>query len=228
MKKNYPSLMLIPLACVCLAVTACKPNNSNDSSPAAAISPHESSTTPEATPVTVTSIPSSGNPVATAGVTNKSFAAGPAQAGSPVLTYAEIIAAYPVLAGHATYLAGIDSVIQTDAPGFDLYSGGVLVMTLHYNSTTHVLTVINSTQPFTADAITYAVSSVVPPQGAAVQSITFEMSDCVQPPPVQNPKDKVPVTPPPVCAAILGVIEMQQVTQQQQQDCKTGKDCKAP
>jgi hypothetical protein len=122
-------------------------------------------------------------------------------------------------------LAGIDSVIETDAPGFDLYSGGVLQMSLSYNATTGALLVKQSTQPFAADSITYQMAAAVAPQTAAVQSVTFEMSDCIaQPTPAQDPKSKVPpVTPPPLCASTQAVLDLQQVVQQQQQQQQQSK-----
>ena len=180
MKNNCTRLMKkITLSVLCLAFVAC--SNKSSDAPAAA-SPNTLAT--ESSAEASNEMAASGAMRSESKVTGHEFSAGESSSGGGSMTLEQILAAYPVLASRASFLASIDRAVETDAGTWDLYANGAVVMTLRNNGSGG-LSVVSAAGGFAADAIHLKSGSGDQTQGKGSSGIHFVMSSC-------KPDDKTP------------------------------------
>ena len=221
MKNNCARLLKsASVAALCLAFVAC--TNSGSDSPAA-VTPNSAVT--ENTTDTV-GMTASGATRSESNVSDRDFSAGESSSGGEPMTYEQILAAYPVLADRAAFLASIDKVVETDAGTWDLYANGTLVMTLASNGAGGY-TVVNAAGGFMADAVhMVSDSSGDQSQGKTSNGVHFIMSSCkAEEPKQEQEQDKTPAqeqdkTPAKVeeCASIEATLWLEEVAQKQEQE----------
>jgi len=153
--KNF--LKYVAIIGLFTASVACE-NKSSNSAPQAVAPAADPTMDPLAVGEAVEAqsmIAPSGSAVTTSTVVAHESGVGEAPAGNEGMPWDEIIATYPALADRVGFLASIDKVVETDARTFDLYSGGAIVLTLHYNQAGDALFVKSSAHAgFAADLIT--------------------------------------------------------------------------
>ncbi len=186
MKNNCARLFKsASLAAVCLAFVAC--TNSGSDTP---VTP---STLATQNSTDASGMTASGAMRSESNVTGHEFSAGESSSGGGSMSLEQILAAYPVLADRAAFLATIDRAVETDAGTWDLYADGALVMTLASNGAGGY-TVVNATGGFMADSVTMVSdSSGDQSQGKSSSGIHFVTSSCkVEEPKQEQEQEKEP------------------------------------
>ncbi len=188
MKNNCARILKsASVAALCLAFVACTKSGS-DNAPAVTTN---SAVTENTTDTGTVGMTASGATRSESNVTGRDFSAGESSSGSEPMSYEQILAAYPVLADRAAFLASIDRAVETDAGTWDLYANGTLVMTLASNGAGGY-TVVNAAGGFMADAVhMVSDSSGDQSQGKSSNGIHFVMSSCKAEEPKQE-QEKAP------------------------------------
>lgn len=233
--KNF--LKYVAIIGLLTAGVACE-NKSSNSEPQAVASAADPTMDPLAGEESVeaqSAIAPSGGAVTTSTVVAHESNVGETPAGNEGMSWDEIIATYPALADRVGFLASIDKVVETDARTFDLYSGGMIVLTLEYNQAGDALVVKNSAHAgFAADLITIESVTAEQAQGATADRLDFIMSSCdvVKEEPAQEQEQaqtgkEAPVKEEPVkeepkqeCASIVASLVLEHVVEKQEQEQK--------